>query len=63
MRVSSLNAKTHTFDVTDRKTGTTEKNVTVENYFKRKYGVALQWPELPLIDTVKKMFSNPWKSV
>lgn len=59
MRVSSLTARTHTFDVVDRRAGTTEKDVTVENYFKSKYNIALQWPELPLLETGKKEVFYP----
>lgn len=53
-RVSDLTARTHRFDVFDRASNTTQKDVTVEDYFKDKYNLALQWPELPLLEMRKK---------
>lgn len=53
-RVSNFTARTYKFDVVDRKAGTTQKDITVEQYFKSKYNLALQFPELPLLETSKK---------
>ncbi|KAG9232999.1 Piwi domain-containing protein [Amylocarpus encephaloides] len=44
------NAKTFTFPLKDRQTGK-EQNISVYDYFKRKYGVDLKHWQLPLINT------------
>ncbi|KZT63105.1 argonaute-like protein [Daedalea quercina L-15889] len=41
---SRLNARQHRFHTDDY------GEVTVEEYFRRKYSIRLQWPDLPLID-------------
>lgn len=53
-RVANFSARTYTFDVRNRQTGIITPNVTVEDYFNDKYGIALQWPELPLLEMTKK---------
>lgn len=58
-RVSEFTARTYKFDVLDRNTGQTRPNVTVEQYFKDKYNLALQWPELPLLETGRKNVFYP----
>ena len=57
-RVSHLNAKTHKFSVKNRETGES-REVTCAEYFKEKYRVHLEWPELPLLETNKKGVSIP----
>ncbi|MCJ1470295.1 hypothetical protein MMC07_008940 [Pseudocyphellaria aurata] len=58
-RVSDLTARTHTFDVVDRASGVTHKDMTVEDYFKEKYHLALEFPELPLLQMRKKEVYYP----
>lgn len=38
----------------NRTTGQVEKDVTVEQYFQRRYNVFLEFPDLPLIEVGKK---------
>lgn len=57
--MSDLTARTYVFDVYDRASNTTEKDVTVEDYFRTKYAVHLQWPELPLLETGRKNVYYP----
>ena len=52
-QISSLNAKTHKFDVTDKATGAVT-NMSVQQYFLKKYNVTLIKPWLPLVQTQKK---------
>lgn len=40
--------------MTNRSTGQVEKDVTVEQYFQRRYNVFLEFPDLPLIEVGKK---------
>lgn len=50
--ISKENAKEHKFDVTEKATGKTT-NMSVFDYFKRKYAVTLLKPWLPLVQTQK----------
>ena len=43
----------------NRSTGEIEKDVTVEDYFKRRYNVFLEFPDLPLIETGRKKTMYP----
>lgn len=38
----------------NRTTGQVEKDVTVEQYFQRRYNVFLEFPDLPLVEVGKK---------
>lgn len=38
----------------NKTTGQVEKDVTVEQYFQRRYNVFLEFPDLPLIEVGKK---------
>lgn len=38
----------------NRSTGQVEKDVTVEQYFQKRYNVFLEFPDLPLIEVGKK---------
>lgn len=51
-QISRLNAKEHKFDVTEKATGKTT-NMSVYEYFHKKYNVILNKPWLPLIQTQK----------
>lgn len=48
------NAKEYTFDVKDRETGEITKDVSVYDYFLRRYNLRLQHWHLPLVETTKK---------
>ncbi|CAD6579499.1 MAG: hypothetical protein ASARMPRED_009159 [Alectoria sarmentosa] len=51
-QISKLNAKEHKFDVTEKATGKTT-NMSVYEYFHKKYNVTLSKPWLPLVQTQK----------
>lgn len=51
-QISRLNAKEHKFDVTEKATGKTT-NMSVYEYFHKKYNVTLNKPWLPLVQTQK----------
>ena len=51
-QISKLNAKEHKFDVTEKATGKTT-NMSVFEYFQKKYNVTLSKPWLPLVQTQK----------
>lgn len=51
-QISRLNAKEHKFDVTEKATGKTT-NMSVYEYFQKKYNVTLSKPWLPLVQTQK----------
>ncbi len=51
-QISKLNAKDHKFDVTEKATGKVT-NMSVFDYFKKKYNVTLIKPWLPLVQTQK----------
>ena len=48
------NAKEYKFDVKDRNTGEITKDVSVYDYFLRRYNLRLQYWHLPLVETTKK---------
>lgn len=48
------NAKEYKFDVKDRNTGEITKDVSVYDYFLRRYNLRLQHWNLPLVETTKK---------
>ena len=48
------NAKEYKFDVKDRNTGEITKDVSVYDYFLRRYNLRLQYWNLPLVETTKK---------
>ncbi|KAI9877191.1 MAG: hypothetical protein M1830_004561 [Pleopsidium flavum] len=48
------NAKEYTFDVKDKNTGAITKDVSVYQYFQRRYNLMLQYWNLPLVETTKK---------
>ena len=51
-QISKFNAKDHKFDVTDKATGQVT-NMSVQQYFMKKYNVNLIKPWLPLVQTQK----------
>lgn len=51
-QISKLNAKEHKFDVTEKATGKTT-NMSVFEYFQKKYAVTLNKPWMPLVQTQK----------
>lgn len=51
-QIARVNAKDHTFDVTDKATGKTT-NMSVYDYFFKKYKIILAFWWLPLIQTQK----------
>lgn len=40
--------------MTNKQTGEIEKNVSVEEYFRRRYNVYLEWPNFPLVEVTSK---------
>lgn len=48
------NAKEYKFDVKDRNTGEITKDVSVYDYFLRRYNLRLNYWDLPLVETTKK---------
>ncbi|KAI9707546.1 MAG: hypothetical protein M1836_000507 [Candelina mexicana] len=52
-RFLNENAREHVFTVKIRNTDQEEK-VTIEQYFKRRYNITLEYPLLPLVQTTKK---------
>ncbi|KAI9798585.1 MAG: hypothetical protein M1833_004722 [Piccolia ochrophora] len=48
------NAKTYKFDVRDKETGEITKDVSVFDYFLKKYDIWLEHHYLPLVETTKK---------
>ena len=52
-QISKVNAKEHKFDVTDKATGKVT-NMSVQQYFLKKYNVTLIKPWLPLVQTQKE---------
>ena len=51
-QISRLNANEHKFDVTEKATGKTT-NMSVREYFMKKYNIYLEQPWLPLVQTQK----------
>ena len=51
-QISKLNAKEHKFDVTEKATGKVT-NMSVYEYFQKKYNVPITKPWLPLVQTQK----------
>ena len=51
-QISRLNAKEHKFDVKEKATGKVT-NMSVHEYFHKKYNVILNKPWLPLVQTQK----------
>ncbi|KAF6219194.1 hypothetical protein HO133_005019 [Letharia lupina] len=51
-QISRLNAKEHKFDVTEKATGKVT-NMSVYEYFQKKYNIPLRQPWLPLVQTQK----------
>ena len=49
-----MTARTYKFDATDKATGETIPEMTVEQYFKKKYNISLEFPDLPLVETNRK---------
>ncbi len=49
-----MTARSQTFDMLNKQTGVTEKNVSVESYFRRRYNIELEWPTLPLVEVNAK---------
>lgn len=47
------NAKERKFDVKDKTTGAITKDVSVYQYFQRRYNLMLQYWNLPLVETTK----------
>lgn len=52
-RISNKNAKTHTFDVRDKDTGKIT-NMSVFQYYAKKYNVRIDKWQLPLLETQKR---------
>ena len=48
-----MTAKTYKFKCFIKATNQ-EEEITIEQYFKRRYNYALKWPDLPLVETMKK---------
>ena len=48
------NAREYKFDVRDRNTGVVTKDVSVYDYFLRRYNLRLEYYNLPLVQTTKK---------
>lgn len=48
-----MTAKTYKFKCFIKATNK-EEEITIEQYFKRRYNIALTWPDLPLVETMKK---------
>ena len=48
------NAREIKFDIRDRKTDETIKNVSMKDYFMRKYNLILQWSKFLVLKTIKK---------
>ena len=53
-RISEKTARTYTFDLRDRKTNTVIPNTSVFDYYKKRYNVHLEWPDMPVVETTKK---------
>lgn len=51
---SKQNARQYTFDVRDKTTGVVTPNVSVYQYFQRRYNLMLQYWNLPVVETTKK---------
>ena len=49
----NANARQYTIDIKDRATGHTEK-LSIEQYFRRKYNLVLEYYELPMVEMTKK---------
>lgn len=56
---SYLNSHTWKFDLNDRSTGQIRHNVSLNEYFKLKYDVHLEFPHLPVVETMKKGVAFP----
>ncbi len=54
------NAKTVKFDMTDHQTGETQ-NISVFDYFQRRYNVRLKYWQLPLIESSRGRLLFPWE--
>lgn len=50
---SQMTAKTYKFKCFIKATNK-EEEITIDEYFKRRYNKALVWPDLPLVETMKK---------
>lgn len=53
-KLSQYHARNFKFDLVNKRDGTVQKDCSVEEYFKKRYDVALEWPLLPLLETNKK---------
>ncbi|KAL9121776.1 MAG: hypothetical protein Q9187_001664 [Circinaria calcarea] len=56
---SYLSSHTWKFDLNDRSTGTVRPNVSLNEYFKLKYDIHLEFPHLPVVETMKKGVAFP----
>lgn len=56
---SYLNSFTWKFDLNDRSTGQVRPNVSLNEYFQLKYNVHLEFPYLPVVETMKKGVAFP----
>lgn len=54
LRVSEKNARQYKFDLKQKETGEILKDISVEEYFQRKYNIVLEWPEFPVLETTKR---------
>ena len=57
--ISLKNARQWTFNMKDSKTGKEIDNISIFDYFQRKYSIHLEWPGLPVIETTKKGVAFP----
>lgn len=61
--MSHLNAHEHKFDVRNKDGGPPSLNVPLEMYFRGKYSLRLNYPQLPLIQTTKRGVLLPMEVV
>ena len=53
-KLSQYHARDYKFDLVNKKDGTVQKDCSVEEYFRKRYDIQLEWPLLPLLETNKK---------
>lgn len=58
LRVSECSARTFKFDFKHRDTGK-EENISIFEYFKRKYNIHLQYPDIPVLEMTKRGVTYP----
>lgn len=52
--MSDKTSNTYKFDLRDRTTNTVTPNTSVYDYYMKRYDIALEWPDLPVVETTKK---------